>query len=73
MAADLCVVAVGTETDGSITCPVSVNGSWASSRRSGLISQSGIIPIAHSQDTAGPMACTVTDAALLLGVLAEVR
>ncbi|MCB0249571.1 MAG: amidase [Anaerolineae bacterium] len=71
VAADLCVVAVGTETDGSITCPASVNGVVGIKPTVGLISQSGIIPIAHSQDTAGPMACTVTDAALLLGVLAE--
>ena len=67
VAADLCVVAVGTETDGSITCPASVNGIVGIKPTVGLISQAGIIPIAHSQDTAGPMARTVADAAILLG------
>lgn len=71
VAADLCVVAVGTETDGSITCPASVNGVVGIKPTVGLISQAGIIPIAHSQDTAGPMARSVADAALLLGVLAS--
>ena len=71
VAADLCAVAVGTETDGSITCPASVNGIVGIKPTVGLISQAGIVPIAHSQDTAGPMARTVADAAILLGVLAE--
>ena len=71
VAADLCVVAVGTETDGSITCPAAVNGIVGIKPTVGLISGAGIIPIAHSQDTAGPMARSVTDAAVLLGAMAE--
>ncbi|TLY70018.1 MAG: amidase [Gammaproteobacteria bacterium] len=70
IAADLALVAVGTETDGSITCPASVNGLVGIKPTVGLISRSGIIPIAASQDTAGPMARTVADAATLLTVLA---
>ena len=70
VAAGLCTVAVGTETDGSITCPASVNGVVGIKPTVGLISQAGIIPIAHSQDTAGPLARTVADAAILLSVLA---
>lgn len=70
IAADLAVVAVGTETDGSITCPASVNALVGIKPTVGLVSRSGIIPIAASQDTAGPMARSVADAALLLGVLA---
>jgi amidase len=70
VAADLCVAAIGTETDGSITCPAAVNGIVGIKPTLGLLSRSGIIPIAHSQDTAGPMARSVTDAAVLLGVLA---
>ena len=70
IAADLAVVAVGTETDGSVTCPASVNGLVGIKPTVGLVSRSGIIPIAASQDTAGPMARTVADAAVLLGVLA---
>ena len=70
VAADLCAAAVGTETDGSITCPAAVNGIVGIKPTLGLVSRSGIIPIAHSQDTAGPMARSVTDAAILLGVLA---
>src|SRR5215469_1203872 len=70
VAANLCVVAVGTETDGSITCPASVNGVVGIKPTVGLVSRSGIIPIAASQDTAGPMARTVADAAALLTVLA---
>jgi amidase len=68
--ANLCVVAVGTETDGSIVCPASANGIVGIKPTLGLISRAGIIPIAHSQDTAGPMTRTVHDAALLLGALA---
>jgi amidase len=71
-AANLCGVAVGTETDGSVTCPSSVNGLVGIKPTLGLVSRSGIIPIAHSQDTAGPMTRTVTDAAILLGALAGI-
>jgi amidase len=70
VAADLCVAAIGTETDGSITCPAAVNGIVGLKPTLGLLSRSGVIPIAHSQDTAGPMARSVTDAAILLGALA---
>ena len=70
VAADLAVLAVGTETDGSITCPASVNGLVGIKPTVGLVSRAGIIPISVSQDTAGPMARTVADAALLLSVLA---
>ncbi len=69
VAANLCVVAVGTETDGSIVCPASVNGIVGIKPTVGLVSRSGIIPISKTQDTAGPMARTVRDAAILLGVL----
>lgn len=69
VAANLCVVAVGTETDGSILSPASVNGVVGVKPTVGLVSRTGIIPIAASQDTAGPMARTVRDAALLLAVL----
>jgi amidase len=71
-AASLCVIAVGTETDGSIVSPSSSNSLVGIKPTLGLISRMGIIPIAHSQDTAGPMARTVTDAAILLGALAGV-
>jgi amidase len=70
IAADLAVVAVGTETDGSIVCPSSANGLVGIKPTVGLVSRSGIIPISASQDTAGPMARSVTDAAVLLTVLA---
>ncbi len=69
VAANLCVVAVGTETDGSVTCPASVNGIVGIKPTVGLVSRTGIIPISHTQDTAGPMARTVRDAAILLGML----
>ena len=69
VAANFCVVAVGTETDGSIVCPSSSNAVVGIKPTLGLVSRSGIIPIAHSQDTAGPMARTVRDAAALLGAL----
>ncbi len=72
VAANLCVAAIGTETDGSITCPSSVNGLVGFKPSLGLVSRSGIIPIAHSQDTAGPMTRSVTDAAILLTVLTGV-
>lgn len=68
-AANLCVAAVGTETDGSIICPAQTNGIVGIKPTLGLISRAGIIPIAHSQDTAGPMARTVADAAILLGAM----
>lgn len=69
VAANLAVVAVGTETDGSVVCPAAMNGIVGIKPTLGLISRSGIIPIAHSQDTAGPMARTVTDAVLLLNAM----
>jgi amidase len=70
VAANLCVVAVGTETDGSVVCPSAVSGIVGIKPTIGLVSRSGIIPISHTQDTAGPMARTVKDAAILLGILA---
>src|SRR5437867_2120127 len=70
IAANMAAVGVGTETDGSVVCPSSAAGLVGIKPTLGLISGAGIIPIAHSQDTAGPMARTVTDAAILLGVLA---
>jgi len=69
VAADLCAAAVGTETDGSIICPSQTNGIIGLKPTLGLLSRSGVIPIAHSQDTPGPMARTVEDLALLLGAL----
>jgi amidase len=68
-AANLCSVAVGTETDGSIVGPSNVNLVVGLKPTLGLVSQDGIIPISHSQDTAGPMGRTVTDVAILLGAL----
>lgn len=70
VAAGLAAVAVGTETDGSIVCPSAVNGIVGLKPTVGRVSRAGIIPISISQDTAGPMARTVKDAALLLSVLA---
>jgi amidase len=72
VAASLAVVGVGTETDGSIVCPSHACSLVGIKPTLGLVSRSGIVPIAHSQDTAGPMARTVADAAALLGVLAGV-
>ncbi len=72
VAANLCALAVGTETDGSIICPSQTNSIVGIKPTLGLVSRSGIIPIAHSQDTAGPMARSVEDAAILLGVLVGV-
>ena len=69
VAANLAIAAVGTETDGSIICPAQTNGIVGIKPTLGLLSRSGIIPIAHSQDTPGPMARTVTDAAILLGAM----
>ncbi|MFI5239049.1 MAG: amidase [Gemmatimonadales bacterium] len=68
----LCAIAVGTETDGSITSPSAAQSLVGIKPTVGLISRAGIIPISHSQDTAGPMARTVTDAAILLGALTGV-
>lgn len=67
VAAGFCAAAVGTETDGSIICPAQTCGVAGLKPTLGLVSRSGIIPIAHSQDTAGPMARGVADIALLLG------
>jgi amidase len=72
VSANLCAIAIGTETDGSIVCPSSANGIVGIKPTVGLTSRSGIIPISHSQDGAGPMARTVTDAAILLGALTGV-
>lgn len=72
VAANLCAAAIGTETDGSIVCPSNANSIVGIKPTLGLVSRSGIIPIAHSQDTAGPMARTVEDAAILLGVVTGV-
>ncbi|MBQ0909073.1 amidase [Flavobacterium sp. F-328] len=69
VSANLCVVAIGTETDGSIVCPSSVNGIVGIKPTVGLVSRSGIIPISATQDTAGPMARTVEDAAILLSAI----
>lgn len=69
VAAALAPLAVGTETNGSIVCPAGASGIVGIKPTLGTVSRDGIIPIAHSQDTAGPMATTVTDAALLLGIL----
>ncbi|MDQ3617723.1 MAG: amidase [Pseudomonadota bacterium] len=70
IAASLAAVGVGTETDGSILCPAAVNGLVGLKPTVGLIGRSGIVPISHSQDTAGPMTRSVADAAYLLGALA---
>ncbi|HEX6285086.1 MAG TPA: amidase, partial [Pyrinomonadaceae bacterium] len=66
VAANLCAAAIGTETDGSIVCPSNANSLVGIKPTLGLVSRSGIIPIAHSQDTAGPMTRTVADAAIIL-------
>jgi amidase len=65
--ANLVAAAIGTETDGSVTCPASMNGIAGLKPTVGLVSRSGIVPISHSQDTAGPMGRTVEDVAMLLG------
>lgn len=72
VSANLCAAAIGTETDGSIVCPSSMNGIVGIKPTLGLISRAGIIPVAHSQDTAGPMARSVRDAAIVLGALVGV-
>ena len=72
ISANLAAAGIGTETDGSIVCPSSSNGLAGIKPTVGLISRSGIIPISHSQDGAGPMCRTVKDAAILLGALTGV-
>src|SRR4029077_10547329 len=72
VAANLCAVAVGSETDGSIVCPSSANGVVGIKPTVGLVSRSGIIPISHNQDTAGPICRTVADAAALLSAMAGI-
>jgi len=72
ISANLAAVGIGTETDGSIVCPSSSNGLAGIKPTVGLVSRSGIIPISHSQDGAGPMCRTVRDAAILLGALTGV-
>ncbi len=72
VAASLCAAAIGTETDGSIVCPAGANGIVGIKPTVGLTSRTGIIPISHTQDGAGPMARTVRDAAILLGALTGV-
>ena len=71
-AANLCAISIGTETDGSIVCPSSTCGIVGIKPTVGLVSRAGIIPISHTQDTAGPMCRTVADAAALLGAIAGV-
>ncbi len=68
-AANFCAIAIGTETDGSVVSPSSINGIVGIKPTVGLVSRAGIIPISHSQDTAGPMTRTVEDAAILLGAM----
>jgi len=68
-AANMCTVAVGTETDGSIVCPAARNAVVGLKPTVGLVSQAGLIPISHSQDTAGPMTRSVTDAAIMLNAM----
>ena len=72
IAANLAAAAIGTETDGSIVCPSSANSLVGIKPTIGVVSRAGIIPIAHSQDTAGPMTRTVTDAAIILGAIAGI-
>ncbi|MEM7381981.1 MAG: amidase, partial [Bacteroidota bacterium] len=69
VSANLCVIAIGTETNGSIVCPSTTNGIVGIKPTVGLLSRSGIIPISFTQDTAGPMARTVRDAAICLGAM----
>lgn len=72
VSANLCAAAIGTETDGSIVCPSSANGIVGIKPTVGLVSRTGIIPISHTQDGAGPMCRTVRDAAIVLGSLTGV-
>ena len=69
VSANLCMIAIGTETNGSIVCPSNNNGIVGIKPTVGLISRTGIIPISYTQDTPGPMARTVEDAAICLGAL----
>ncbi|MFX1310437.1 MAG: amidase [Promethearchaeota archaeon] len=69
VAANLCSVSIGTETDGSVICPSHINSIVGIKPTIGLVSRTGIVPISHNQDTAGPMARTVRDAAILLSVI----
>ena len=69
MSADLATVGIGTETDGSIVCPSGANGIVGIKPTLGLLSRAGVIPISADQDTAGPMARNVTDAAVVLGAM----
>jgi amidase len=71
VSADLCVAAIGTETDGSIVCPSSINGIVGVKPTVGRVSGRGIVPISHTQDTAGPMARTMADATVVLAAIAE--
>jgi amidase len=70
VAANLCAAAIGTETDGSIVCPSSICGIVGMKPTVGLVDGAGIVPISHTQDTAGPMARTVADAAVVLSAIA---
>jgi amidase len=70
-AANFATVTIGTETDGSVTCPSAINGIVGIKPTLGTVSRDGIIPIAHSQDTAGPMARNVTDAVILLSAMVK--
>ncbi len=70
VAAGMAAAAIGTETDGSISCPSSMNGLVGLKPTVGLVSRAGIVPISHTQDTAGPIARTVRDAAMLLTAMA---
>jgi amidase len=72
VSANLCAIAIGTETDGSIVCPASANGVVGLKPTVGLWSRTGIVPISHSQDTPGPLCRTVRDVAILLGALTGV-
>src|SRR5262245_62741499 len=72
-ASNLCTAAIGTETDGSINGPSTVNGLVGIKPTVGLVSRAGLIPISHTQDSAGPMARSVRDAAILLSALAGVK
>jgi amidase len=71
VSANLCAVAIGTETDGSIMCPSSVSGIVGIKPTVGLVNRAGVVPISHTQDTAGPMARSVADAATLLAAVAD--
>jgi amidase len=72
VSANLCPVALGTETNGSIVCPSSANGIVGIKPTVGLVSRNGVVPISHTQDTAGPMGRTVADAAAVLGAMTGV-